>query len=170
MKRILCIIFILVVLCCCVSCTNNELSYGFSLNNFKTNTGMYLAVKASANQKTINLSIYYGNNFYNDDDFLSYPNCEENGYVVSIRFIYDGNEKTIFFKNLDDFFHLDFDCVFKGKLIYKKMFVYSIQKEELEQNGIIEIALTSLSTTDDSYSRVYQRIKYIKGGKILIES
>lgn len=170
MKRIMCFILIIVGLCCCISCSNNELSYGFSLNNFKSNTGMYLAIKVSENNEAINLSIYYGNDFYNDDDFLSTPNSEENTYVISIRFIYVNNEKTIFSKNLDEFSHLDYDCVFNGKLNYKKMFPYSIQKEELVQNGTIEIALTSFSTTNESFYEVYQKINYKTGGKILIES
>lgn len=171
MKRILCFILTIVVgLCCCVSCSNNELSYGFSLNNFKTQTGMYLAIKASENQKVITLSIYCGNDFYNDENFLSSPNSVDNKYVLSIKIVHKKSEKTVFFKNLDDFSHLDYDCVFNDELAYKKKFIYSIQKEELEQDVTIKIALTSLAIADESFYEVYQKIKYKKGKKLLIES
>lgn len=169
MKKLLFLILTIIVPCCCFSCSSTKVSCGFLISDFKTNTGLYLGVKASENQKDISLSIFFGNNFYNDDNFLSSPGSEENRYVISIRFINDENIKTFFDKEITDFSQLKYDCVSSGKLLYKETFDFSIKKVELGQEGTIEIALSSFSTTDDSFCEVYQKIKYRKGEKLVIQ-
>lgn len=150
-----------------VSCTTNQLSYGFSLNNFKSIIPMYIAVKASENKTDINLSIYHGHDFYNDDDFLCATDCNESQYVLYIRFIHDKTDELIFSKNLDDFTNIEYDCVSNKKLDYKKNISYSINKEDLNQDGTIEMELSELRT-NKVINGVYQRISYKVGKKINI--
>lgn len=171
MIKYICLIIFCVL--SCVSCSSNILSKGFSQKDFKTNTGLYIAVKASDNDASIDVNVFYGNDYYNDTGEFCCEGIENDKCFVVINFIpLNDNKikKELFTKKINDFYKLNYDCLNNNKLEYKSSFDYSILKTNLNEDGIIEIALSSISSDHSGSNSVFQRLIYKVAGKISFAS